>query len=127
MRDIIPRGCTLNQYFVDVDLHRDSQYLCEDLIHQPLISCPCIFQIEGHYFVAIKSAISDDGGVFLILRKHGDLIVTRMCVHEADEFMAHGRVDHLVNSGHRKAVLRKGFVEVGEIHAASPSSVWLRN
>ena len=75
MRDVILSLRTFDQYVVDVDFHRDSQQLREDLVHQPLICRPYILQTDKHDFVTIKSTIGDECNVFLISVDHGDLVV----------------------------------------------------
>ena len=123
MLEMIVSLRTFDQYVVDVDFHRDSQQLREDLVHQPLICRPNILQTEGYDFVVVKFAIGNECSVFLVSMKYRDLVVPQICVHEAEKFMARSCVNHLVNLGHREAVFRTGIVEVGEVHAVSPSSV----
>ena len=65
--------------------------------------------------------------MFLVPMEHWDLVIPRICIHEAEEFVACGGINHLVDSGHREAVFQTGLVEVGEVHTAPPPSVWLRD
>ena len=85
---MISHCCTLDQHIIDINFHRASQLLRKGLVYQPLVRCSNILQAEGHDFIAIKSAIGNEGIVLLVLRERGDLIVPRIRVHEVEEFMA---------------------------------------
>ena len=65
--------------------------------------------------------------MLLVLMENGDLVIPRICIHEAEKFMTCSGIDHLVDSGHREVVLRTGLAEVSEVHAAPPRPVWLRD
>ena len=54
-----------------------------------------------------------------------DLIVSREGIHEADKFVAHCRVNHLVYVGHQEAIFGAGLVQAGEDDADTPLPTFL--
>ena len=52
-----------------------------------LIGCPNILESEGHYFVAIQSSINDEGHMLLIRDRHGDLVISPIGIHEAEQLV----------------------------------------
>ena len=66
---------TLHKHVVNVHLHVLSYLWTEHVIYQPLISCPCVLQTEGHYLVAKQTLVGNEGGFFLVNFVHLYLII----------------------------------------------------
>jgi len=66
-----------------------------------------------------------EGCPVLIWLMHLDLIVSRVGIHEAEEFMTRCCVDHLVYAGWREAVFGTSPVEVREVDADSSLPILL--
>ena len=52
-------------------------------------------------------------------------MVTSVSIEETDSVVSDSSVDHLVDLWEGEAVLRAGFVEVGEVHTDSPLPILL--
>ena len=44
-----------HQHIININLHGTAEQRSEHFCHQPLISGPCILQLEGHHIIAIQS------------------------------------------------------------------------
>ena len=71
-----------DEHVVDIDLHRFTELFGEHTVHESLVSCAGVFEAEGHYLVAISSAISNERSFLAIVGIHHNLIVTRDGIHE---------------------------------------------
>jgi phage shock protein PspC (stress-responsive transcriptional regulator) len=49
------------QHVINVYFYISLDLIVKHLVHQPLIGCPCIFQPEGHDFIAEESSAGDEG------------------------------------------------------------------
>ena len=66
----------LHKHVVDINLYILSYLWTKHMIYQPLISCPCVLQTEGHHFVAKQSLAGDEGSLLLISFIHLDLVIS---------------------------------------------------
>ena len=80
-------------HIIHVHFHIPPELVLEEFVDHLLVSSPNVLQAEGHYFITIHPAGGDEGSVLLILSRHPDLVITRECVHEREEFVACGGVD----------------------------------
>ena len=71
-----------DEHIVDINLHYFTELFGEHTVHKSLVSCASVFEAEGHYPVAISSAISNECSVFAIVGIYHNLIVTREGIHE---------------------------------------------
>ena len=122
---VVPRLRTFYQHVVYIDFHVPSYLALKHFVHQPLVRCPSILQAEGHDFKAIQASIDNKRGLLLISRMHEDLVITKECVHEVEQFVPRRKIDQGINAWEGEAVFWIGFVEVGEVYAHSPLSVGL--
>ena len=122
---LVPLVRAFYQHVVYIDFHVPSYLALEYFVHKPLVRCPCILQTEGHDFVTIQASIGDKQGLLLIFRMYEDLVVTRDCIHEAEQFIPGCRVNQGINAWEGEAVIWTGFVEVSEVYSHSPLSVGL--
>ena len=76
MRNVIVCMKGFDEHVINIDLHGLSEFFGEHLIHKSLISCVGVFKAEGHYFVAIGSAICNECNLLAIIRVHHDLVVS---------------------------------------------------
>ena len=65
-----------HKHVVDINLYIPSYLWMKHMIYQPLISCPCVLQTEGHHFVAKQALAGDEGSLLLISFIHLDLVVS---------------------------------------------------
>ena len=65
-----------DEHVVDINLHRFTELFREHTVHESLVSCISVFEAEGHYLVAIVSAIGDERSLLAIVRVHHNLVVT---------------------------------------------------
>ena len=56
---------------------------------------------------------------------HGDLIISRISIHEAKKLVSRGHIHEFINSWEWKVVLGASFVEVGKIDVGSSLAVGL--
>ena len=68
----------------------------DNLIDHPLEGGSDIFQLEGHYFVAVNRAAIGEDRLVLIWWMYLDLIVSGIGIHKAEEFITRCCVNHLV-------------------------------
>jgi hypothetical protein len=54
---------------------------------------------------------------------HKDLVVSRKRIHETEHLVPGGGVDQGIDTKEREAIIRAGFIEVGEVYAHSPFAV----
>ena len=101
---------TLDEHIIDVHLHGNPEELGEDLLHQTLIGGPGILQTEGHNLITVEATIGDECSVLFVAMVHWDLIIPRVGIHEAQEFVARYRVYHLIYAWYWEAVLRKCII-----------------
>jgi len=88
-----------DDHIVDVYLNTFTHYVAEDLIHQSLIHCPCIFEAEWHDFVEIVGVICDEGCFVHIGCGRGSLVVTRVWIKKTENFVNGCTVNYAVNVG----------------------------
>ena len=84
--DVVYSGLQLDELVVNVDLHYLTDLFLEHHIDKTLIGCSGIFEYERHDLIA-DPAVRDEGSVFLIRYMHRDLVVSRIGVHEAYQYM----------------------------------------
>lgn len=72
---------------VHVHLHISPDLVFEYFVDRSLVCCFYILQYEGHDLVEVHASVDNEGGMLPILRDHPNLIVTRVSVHESEEFM----------------------------------------
>ena len=75
--------------------------------------------------IAICPLSGNEGGLLLVTRIHPDLVVARESVHEAKELMARGGIYYKVDPRQGKTVFRAGSINVSEVNAESPFSIFL--
>ena len=80
--DVVSHAHAFDHHVINVGLHISTNLVNEDLIDHPLISSSSIFQLEGHYFIAVSPSVSDEGCFLFVFWCHLDLIVTREGIHE---------------------------------------------
>ena len=76
MRHVVFRMEGFDEHVVDVDLHSLTELFGEHPVHESLVSCAGAFEAEGHYLVAISSAIGNESIFLAIVGVHHNLIVT---------------------------------------------------
>ena len=122
---VVSRLRAFHQHVVYIDFHVPSYLALKHFVHKPLVCCPCVLQTEEHDLVAIQASINDKRGILLIFRMYEDLVVTRECVHEAEQLVPEGKVGQYVDAWEREAVFWIGLVEVGEVHTHPSLAVGL--
>ena len=80
-------------HIIHVHFHIPPELVLEEFVDHPLVSCPRVFQANGHHLVTIRLTVGDQGSVLLIMSCHPDLVIARECIHECEEFMACSGVD----------------------------------
>ncbi|PKU86416.1 hypothetical protein MA16_Dca025239 [Dendrobium catenatum] len=93
VRDMLRFFETLYQHVVHVQLHLTSNMGFENLIHEVLISCSIILELEGHHLITTLSSVCLKCCCFFISQIHLDLVVTRVDVHENQHLMSRGGID----------------------------------
>lgn len=63
-------GLALDQHVIHIDLYIQANLTLENLVHQALIGCTCIFESKEHYLVVVESMNSDKGDLLLIFWCH---------------------------------------------------------
>ena len=101
---------TLLEYVNNIHLHRIPDWPLEDFIDHSLECCSDVLRAEGHNFVTVDDTASSEGCLVLIYWMHLELLVSRVSIHEAEEFVAYCRVDHLIYAGRREVVFEAGHV-----------------
>ena len=71
-----------HDYVIHIDSDHVSDFSLEDFVYHALIGSIVVLQDEGHYIVVIVSRVGNEGRVFFVRLCHGDLVVTKICVHE---------------------------------------------
>jgi len=69
-----------DNHVVDVYFDTFAHYMVGDFIHQPLVSCSYVFEIERHNFIKVVDVICDEGGLVHISYGHWDLNVSGICI-----------------------------------------------
>ena len=69
------------------------------MIDHPLESGSDVLQAERHDFEAVDGVAGGEGYLVLIWWMPLDLNVSRVGIHEVEEFVTHCRIDHLVMLG----------------------------
>jgi len=75
--------------------------------------------------VTVNGTTDGEGSLVLIFWVHLDLIVPRVGIHEAEKFVVRCCVDHLVYARQWEAIIGIGFIQIDEVDADSPLSVFL--
>lgn len=69
--------------------------------------CGCsVLGAKGHDTITIYTIPSVEGHLLSIISVHEDLVVARVCIHEAEEFMSCSGIHQLINLGKRVGILR---------------------
>ena len=71
-----------DEHVVDINLHRFSELFGEHSVYETLVSCTGVFEAEGHYLIAISSAIGNERSLLAIVKVHHNLIITCEGIHE---------------------------------------------
>ena len=76
MRYVISCLEGFDEHVVDIDLHFFTELFGEHPVHESLVCCTGVFEAEGHYLVAVCSAIGNECSFLAIVGIHHNLIVT---------------------------------------------------
>jgi hypothetical protein len=99
----------------------------KDVIHGKLIRGAGILQPEGHDHILEQSYCPgySERGLVYILWSHENMVLTGIPVHETHNLVTGSCVDQHLRDRHRVFVLQCSSVEVTEVHADSPSAIFL--
>lgn len=96
---------SLDNHVINVHLNIPLNLVLEPLVDYPFVHCSHVLQTEGHDFIVVNSSVRDEGGMFLVLGGHLDLVVTQEYIHEHKEFVPQGHIDQLINPREGVAIL----------------------
>ena len=80
---VVDRLQTLDEHIVDIDLHYFVDLVGKYFVDEALVGFSHIIEAKGHDPIAIQTSIYHEGGVLLVRLMHLDLVVSRICIHEA--------------------------------------------
>ena len=63
--------------------------------------------------------------MLLIRDMHGDLIISRISIHEAEKLVPRGRIHELIDSWEWEAIIRASFVKINEVDTGSTLAIVL--
>ena len=72
----------LNDHVVYVDFKHVVYLIRKDFVHHVLVCSAHVLQAERHYVLVIIARLDHESGIFFVCFCHGNLVVTRLCVHE---------------------------------------------
>ena len=101
---------TLHQHIIYIDFYILPNLWTKHMVNQSLISCPLVFQIEGHHLVAKQALIGNERCLLLVCLVHPYLIVSRESVHKAKQLVTHSGIYQLIDVRQRVIVLGVGLV-----------------
>lgn len=81
---MVPGMCALDQHIVDVNFYCLFNLLGEHRVDEALICGSSILEPKWHYLVKIKTSVGGKRGMFLIQPVHGNLAVSKICIHEGE-------------------------------------------
>jgi len=105
-----------HNHVVNVQFDTFAHQVAEDLIHQSLVGCSCVFKTERHDFVEVIGVICNESGFVHVGCGHGNLVVSRVCVKKTEDLVTSGAVDESVNIGLSVGISGTGFVKIGIIN-----------
>lgn len=114
---------TLGKLIVNINFHVRSTLFAEHLVHQPLVSSSYVFQSKWHDSIAVESFTIDESILIFLLHLH--LVVTWKSIHKRQELVSYCWIDELVNPQQWEDILWAGIVQVSEIYAQCPFSIFL--
>ena len=123
--DVVGGDLDLDDHVVYIDLHCLADLFFEHHVDKRLVGRASVLKSKSHHFVAIQVAIYHERGVFSIWDIHGDLVVPRISIYEAEQLMSRGRVHELINSQKWEVVLWASFVEFGEVYIGPSLAIGL--
>ncbi|MED6181487.1 hypothetical protein PIB30_019741 [Stylosanthes scabra] len=119
----LPGPSVFCQHIVDVYLDLPTDYVFEDFGYQTLVSCSGILEAKKHACIKICPIWGDEGRPFLVRLMHGDLVISRIGIHEGKVFVIRRAVYQSIDAGEQEGILGIGFVQIGVIDAHSPLPV----
>src|SRR6185312_9249105 len=122
-----PSRCGLDHDIINVDFYQFADEIMKNVIHGTLICCTGIFQSKGHnqVFEQANRAWYPERGLVYILWGHKNLVVAGITIHKTHHLMTSRCVDQCFRNRHRILIFWRCSVEVSEIHANSPSAIFL--
>jgi len=88
----------LHHYVVHVDLYTSADQPFEDLVHEVLVGCPCVLEVERHDLIVVVG-VDRHERLLLVFGVHTYLVIARISIQEAQDFMASCPVHQAVDVG----------------------------
>jgi hypothetical protein len=90
--------------------------ILEYLINYLLVSSSSILRYEWHCSIAINSLFNYKGCFFLIIMVHGNLMIPKIGIQEAQIFKTCSVINQTVNLGEKITIFWANFVQICEVN-----------
>src|SRR4051812_15959129 len=97
------------------------------ILYTPLISCLGTLEPEGHRHIAEGSKGSYERCLLLVLNRHLDLMITRICIQNTQTLTTRRSINNLINTGEGKRICWTSLVKICVIHTHAPGAIFLKN
>ena len=104
MKNMLLSGFAFNHDIIDIYLYCVAYQRFEDICHQSLISGASIFESEQHDFVAIEAVWRYECCLFLVIRGHGNLVISGEGIQEREHPFPGSGIHNLIYSWQRETV-----------------------
>ncbi|KAI5335003.1 hypothetical protein L3X38_025136 [Prunus dulcis] len=88
---------------------------------------PRILKAERHDVITVQPPVCNECRMLVIGKVHKYMVISRIGVHETEQFVTGGGVHKLVDPGQQEAVLRTGLIQVSIVLAHPPPALSLPN
>ena len=98
MEDMLLSSFAFNHDIINIYLYRVTYQRFEDFSHQSLIRGASVFESEWHDFVAIEAVWHYECCLFLVIRGHGNLVISGEGIQEREHPLPGSGIHNLIYS-----------------------------
>ena len=118
--EVVALTVAFNCNIVNIAFHRLLKMITEDRAYSMLVGCTSVLQAEWHHSITVYPQWRSEWRMLFVIRVYLDLVVPWKAIHKRHPFEAACVVNHNVNDGQRKFILRTSYIKLIKVDVIFP-------